>query len=80
MNQKEIGALINLAQKLYKQKLPLVTIGLIVGLAFFTGQYALLDGFFVVATPNKMPTVSIPSTTDMTCKVVKIYDGDTVTL
>jgi endonuclease YncB( thermonuclease family) len=72
MNQKDINALVNLAQKLHKQKLPVIGIILIVGLAFFTGQYGLFDGFW-----DKIPATS--SNSDA-CEVVKVYDGDTVTL
>ena len=79
MNQKQITALLNLAQKLYKQKLPVATIVVIVGLAFFTEQYELFDSFF--GTSNQMPTISTrPSDQKQTCEVVKVYDGDTVTL
>ncbi len=71
MNQKEINSLLNLAQKLHKQKLPFIIIILLIGLAFFTGQYGLLDGM-----GDKPTSVGGANT----CKVVRVYDGDTVTL
>jgi len=80
MNQKQINALLNLAQKLHKQKLPVVAIVVIMALAFFTEQYALLDSFF--GTSQHSPTVSTTSThhSKQACEVIKVYDGDTVTL
>jgi len=69
MNQKQIQSLISLTSRLQKQKYPLIVIVIIVVASLFaTGDW----GKFQFSTAS--PTASDE------CEVLKVYDGDTMTL
>ncbi len=66
MNDKQIKSLIGLVKRLHKQKYPLIVIIIIAVASLFVNQ-------------DWLKNVLSPTAPDE-CKVLKIYDGDTMTL
>jgi endonuclease YncB( thermonuclease family) len=69
MNEKQIKSLIGLVRRLHKQKYPVLAIVIIAVASLFVSNDWLKNALSPTApnTPNE-------------CKVLKIYDGDTMTL
>ncbi|MEN8214825.1 MAG: thermonuclease family protein [Pseudomonadota bacterium] len=66
MNEKQIKSLIALSSRLHKQKYPVIVIVIIVVASLLINNDWLQNIFFPIA-PDE-------------CKVLKVYDGDTMTL
>jgi endonuclease YncB( thermonuclease family) len=66
MNEKQLTTLISLTKRLHRQKYPFFIIILLV-IASLLGSGEWLQGLFLTSPANE-------------CEVIKVYDGDTVTL
>lgn len=67
MNEKQLIALISLAKRLHQQKYPLFIIIPVVIVALFVGGEQWLPGLLLMPPTDE-------------CEVIKVYDGDTLTL